>query len=165
MLAGMSGNEDERPYSLDEHGFPDYETANLPAGTTIYGCPLEACEWTHAEPPPGTVMAEAPSPPAGNAATLDEAITESAFATVRDWLTGADRVAGAHLKTHSLIEWVQEVGRLQRDVTDAHRVVAILLRKLGGGTVISEEELVNEHGTLARSPDLCGFTLAVKDEA
>lgn len=139
------------------------ETERLPAGTAVYHCPLEACEWTHAEPPPGTGITEAPSSPAGNARTLDEAIAESTFATFSDWLMGVERVLKAHLKTHSLLEWAEEVGRLQRAEADALRVAAILLRKLGGGTTISEEDLVNERGTLVRSPDLGGFSLAVRD--
>lgn len=92
------------------------ETERLPAGTTIYHCPLEACEWTYAQPPPGTEIAEMPSVPVGYAATLDEAISQGVFATMTDWLGGADRVLEAHLKTHSLLEWVQEVTALRNDL-------------------------------------------------
>ena len=116
--------------------------SELPAGTAIYHCPLEACEWTHAEPPPGAEIAEAPSPLAGDARTLEEAIAESTFAAMRDWLMGAERILTAHLKTHSLLEWVEEISRLNgrieglrgevrnlsREKDDAHRAVAILLR-------------------------------------
>jgi len=50
--------------------------------------------------------------PAGNTGTLSEAIEQGTFAVMRDWYVGAERVIEAHLKTHSLMEWVQEVQRL-----------------------------------------------------
>ncbi len=71
--------------------------------------------------------------------------------------------ARAHMETHDLVEWVQEIGRLQRDVTDAHRIVAILLRKLGGSAVISEADQLHERGTLIRSPGLMCFGLTLRD--
>lgn len=124
------------------------DTVRLPAGTTVYSCPLEACEWTYAEPPMTT---------AEIAATMGE----DPSAVLLRHVMPAEVAARGHMEAHDLIEWVQEIGRLQRAEADAVRVVAILLRKLGGTAVISEAELAHERGTLVRSPTLAGFTLAL----
>lgn len=92
------------------------ETPGYPAGTSVWNCPLGTCEWAYAQPPPGTEPAEAPSAPVGYAVTLDEAISQGVFATMTDWLCGADKVLEAHLKTHSLLEWVKEVTGLRGDL-------------------------------------------------
>ena len=99
------------------------ETERLPVGSAVWHCPLSSCGWTYAQPPPGSEIAEVPSAPAGNAGTLGEAIEQGAFAVVRDWYLGAERVIEAHLKTHSLVEWAQEVQWLHE---------ALYRAKLGG---------------------------------
>lgn len=72
----------------------------LPAGSTLYHCPLSACDWTHAELPMT----------AGElAASLAEPVLDVA---VRRALAVEDEVA-AHLAGHSLLEWVTEIGRLR----------------------------------------------------
>ena len=91
----------------------ELETERLPAGSTVWHCPLSSCEWMYAQPAPGTEIAETPSAPAGSAGTLSEAIEQVAFAAVMDWYLGAERVLEVHLRTHSLLEWVQEVQRLR----------------------------------------------------
>lgn len=125
------------------------ETEQRPAGAVIYSCPLEACEWTHAELP----LTEAEI-----AATMG---ADPAAVLLRHVMP-AEVAAEAHMRSHSLLEWVQEVGRLGREVSDAESVVAILLRKLGGSAVITMAEQTAGRGTLVRSPDLCGFTLTVR---
>src|SRR5262245_42351331 len=107
--------------SLAQHHRPEgagtmSETTRYPAGTFVWNCPLGTCEWAYAQPPPGTVTAETPSAPVGYAATLDEAISQGVFATMTDWLSGADKVLEAHLETHSLLEWVREVTDLRSDL-------------------------------------------------
>ena len=124
------------------------ETGRLPAGTAIYSCPLEACEWTFTELPLTEAGIERPGD--GTAVLLRHVMA-------------AEEEAKAHMETHGIVEWVQEIGRLQRTEQDARRVVAVLLRKLGGSAVISEEEQLRERGTLVRSPGLMCFSLTLRD--
>jgi len=98
------------------------ETTPLPAGTALYRCPLSACDWTHAELPmtTGELMASLAVP------VLDVAVRRA---------RAVENEVAAHLAGHSLLEWVQEIGRLRRELdvygrvrvhaTDAGRVKAM----------------------------------------
>jgi hypothetical protein len=75
------------------------ESGQLPAGTTVYQCPLSACEWTYTQIPLSVEqLAASMGEPVFLAALREIMPTENA---IRD-----------HLETHTLVEWVQEVQRL-----------------------------------------------------
>ena len=96
------------------------ETA-LPAGTNLYCCPLSTCDWTHAELPMTTeeLMASLAEP------VLDIAMRRA---------LAVENEVAAHLAGHSLLEWVQEIGRaglrlelfgeIRVVATDAGRIIA-----------------------------------------
>lgn len=82
-------------------------------------CPLSSCEWTHdrtpgeaTHTPPGGVSPLRDGPPA----TLQEAIADAAYAILLADLLEVESVLREHLETHTLLEWVQEVTRLQSEV-------------------------------------------------
>lgn len=71
------------------------ETGNLPAGTTLYHCPL--CEWTLPDLPIHV-----------------ELWTEQGALEVMKHRAGAiERDVKGHLSSHSLLDWTQEVQRLR----------------------------------------------------
>jgi len=78
-------------------------------GTTVYHCPL--CEWTHAELP---MTADDLTVSLGRPA-LDVALDRA--------LVVEDEVK-AHLSSHSLLEWVQEVQRLNEALEHAKAALA-----------------------------------------
>ncbi|HEX5568681.1 MAG TPA: hypothetical protein VFY14_17445 [Streptomyces sp.] len=86
------------------------ERAALPAGTTVYECPIAACEWTFAQSAPD-VTAPGPVVPG---ATLEESVSLASLAIMREWLAAAEPVIEVHLKAHTLLEWVTEIMRLRR---------------------------------------------------
>lgn len=86
------------------------ETEAMPAGTVVCSCPLESCKWTFTQAPPDP-FAPISVPPA---ATLDESIGAAAFAITRDWLAVAEQAIGAHLATHTTLEWATEIARLRQ---------------------------------------------------
>jgi len=69
---------------------------------TIYECPLAACPWEGTDPPP----------PPGEAITSDADV----WRFIGDRAMAAEEVVRAHLETHSLLEWVQELARLRNGI-------------------------------------------------
>ena len=139
------------------------ETGQLPAGTTVYQCPLRTCTWTYADlsPVEQKLWGFFDMPP-GIALIQEMAVLEA----------GVE----AHLETHSLLEWVTEIkdlrAELDKATADAQRetrndllTVCVLLRKLGGTAVMTDAELAAENGTLVRCPHPLGFGLMVRDDA
>jgi hypothetical protein len=86
------------------------ETGDLPAGTTLYHCPLPECGWTLAQPPPDPF---APVPVI-TGESLDETIGRASMAIMREWYAETEQALEAHLGTHTLLEWMQEIDRLNR---------------------------------------------------
>lgn len=134
------------------------ETEALPAGTTVYYCPL--CGWTHAQLPP-------------TEREIIEVADEPAVTVLRRRLAGVEAEVEAHLNTHPLLEWLTEVTRLRGEVDrltkgvtlaecDAVLAVGILVRKLGGSVTITAEEAAYASGILMSYPEQNGrFVLAV----
>jgi len=130
---------------------------------TIYECPLAACPWKGTGPPP----------PPGEAITSDADI----WRFLRDRAMAAEEVVRAHLETHTLLEWAQEVMRLREELTatlesldcadrkmrreavDSSYIVAALVRKLGGSADIDDADMTGGQGMLVREPRAHGFTL------
>lgn len=122
---------------------------------TVYFCPL--CDWEHVQPQIGGYHLGAEPFTAGKlAAQLAE--VESAL--------------GGHLGTHQPVEWLTEVNRLRHELSrrdadhqaaerDSVLIAAILVRKLGGSTMVTDEEAASESGTLTRIPAMHGFRLTV----
>jgi hypothetical protein len=75
-----------------------------PGSRIISYCPLPACSWQHEDP----VL------PEGSGATMDEAVADI---TAKHFV-GLEKIVKAHLETHALLEWVQELARL-RDAVNA----------------------------------------------
>jgi len=65
----------------------------------VYECPLAACPWKGTDPPPEP----------GEAITSEAGI----WRFIRDRAMAAEGIVKAHLETHTLLEWVQEVARLR----------------------------------------------------
>jgi len=83
-----------------------HHRAHQAGGAVFYECPLPDCGWTHGEFPP------APGNLEPMAATFDRATVMLA----RQFARGAEQGIRAHLETHELVEWVQEVSRLRAEV-------------------------------------------------
>jgi hypothetical protein len=88
----------------------------MPAGTTVYYCPLSACGWVHPE---------APITPDEVAVTFGELAADVIGAR----LAAVEDAVREHLETHTLLEWVQEITRL-RSAVEAGRHA---LRQVGEG--------------------------------
>lgn len=75
---------------------------------TITECLIESCLWTADITPEGVELVNvAPTPDSG---TVFRAIVEN-----------HERIIRAHLETHTLLEWVQEVARLRDELQTAKR--------------------------------------------
>lgn len=133
---------------VSENGAP---SADVTMPVTIYECPLAACPWKGTDPPP----------PPGEAITSDADI----WRFIRDRAMAAEEVVRAHLETHSLLEWAQEImrlrGELDRERRDSGIVAGSLLRRLGGSAFVSDSELSGMSATLRRIPVANGFILEV----
>jgi rubredoxin len=81
------------------------ETEALPAGATVYRCPL--CDWVFAQPPGDAGIRPA--------ADIFEAIS-AAMARAEAELTAMEAAVQAHLGTHGLLDWLTEVTRLRDEV-------------------------------------------------
>lgn len=73
----------------------------MPAVITRYECPVESCPWNRDDP--------GPDPGDCQGETLDAAVRAGMLA----YALRTEAVVRAHLETHSLLEWVQEVMRLR----------------------------------------------------
>jgi hypothetical protein len=104
------------------------ETERLPAGTTVYHCPLSLCTWTHAELP----ISEEEL-----AASLDCPVLDVAL---RRALAVENEVA-AHLSSHTLLEWVTEIMRLRRVADAAAEWDAFLSASAAMSYVLDAREL------------------------
>jgi hypothetical protein len=82
-------------------------------GTTIYHCPLPACEWTFTQSPPDP-FSPAGAIPVITGESLDEAMARASMAILREWYGESEQALEAHLGTHTLLEWVTEIDRLNR---------------------------------------------------
>jgi len=137
-----------------------------PAARVVSYCPLSSCSWQHEDPPL----------PDGSGQTTDEIVAD----IMTKHFTALEEIVKAHLETHSLLEWVQEVRRLsdareglraevrrlgdenrkmRREAEDAARTAAVLVRKLGGRAEVGDADLAGGHWTLVREPTAFGFTL------
>jgi hypothetical protein len=77
-----------------------------PYGVRILSyCPLSACSWQHEDGPL----------PEGSGASVDEAVTS----ILTEHFAALEEIVQAHLETHSLLEWVQEVMRLREHAAGA----------------------------------------------
>jgi hypothetical protein len=74
------------------------EIGDLPAGTTLYHCPL--CEWTRADFP---IHAELWT-------------EQSALEVMKHRADAIERDVKDHLSSHSLLDWAREVQRLREMV-------------------------------------------------
>jgi hypothetical protein len=81
--------------------------AGHPAGTTVYSCPLPECRWTFTQSPPDPF-----APGVATGTSLEESLQRAEMAIMAEWLAEAERAVGAHLATHTLLEWVTGVNRL-----------------------------------------------------
>jgi hypothetical protein len=140
------------------------EPEALPAGTTVYFCPL--CGWSHPQLPP-------------TERELMEAIEETPVVYLRRKLGSIEAEVEAHLNTHGLLDWLTEVSHLRSELDasqeafrrldaerqnaerDAVLVAAALTRKLGGSALVTDLDLVQEDATLVRVPEMHGFTLTL----
>jgi hypothetical protein len=93
----------KRP-AMDAGYPPDADPAPWPQQATVYGCPLSGCKWSHTEPHPTQY--------GGEGATIEECVTN----TLRVHFAEVEAVVQAHLETHPLLEWVQEVTRLRDQI-------------------------------------------------
>lgn len=84
-----------------------------PPGTAVYHCPLPECEWTFTHSPPDSSSPAGPVPAIAGE-TLDETIGRAALAISMQWYAEAEDALEVHLSTHTLVEWVTEIGRLNR---------------------------------------------------
>jgi hypothetical protein len=55
--------------------------------------------------------------PAVAGESLGEAISRASMAIMREWMAGAEQALEAHLCTHTTLEWVTEISRLNSEVT------------------------------------------------
>lgn len=74
---------------------------------TRYRCPIGACGWFHDDQGPSVLIDSDP-----------EALTISHAKAIDD-------IVRAHLETHSLEEWAQEIGRLRERLTAAEEVCLV----------------------------------------
>ena len=141
----------------------------LPAGTTVYHCPLPACEWTFAQAPPGDAW---PALPVITGESLDKAISRASMAVMARVLRQVRGSAGGPPGHAHDLEWVTEINRLRerldkagtaqwRTGSAALLLAAILLRRLGGEAFISDADQVSEDGVLCQMPDRDGFRISV----
>lgn len=111
-------------------------------------CPIDPCKWVWDEPEP-----ELPD------------IGADPYTVLRARLAGTESVIRAHVETHPLLDWVQEVmrlrGELDRERRDSSLVAGVLLRRLGLSAFVSDTEMTGPHGTLQRIPVANGFILEV----
>jgi hypothetical protein len=73
-----------------------------PGSRIILYCPLLACPWQHDGPPL----------PEGSGSAADEAVAD----VLAKHFAGLEEAVKAHLETHTLLEWVQELARLRDSV-------------------------------------------------
>ena len=106
------------------------ETGQLPAGTTIYECPLSACSWTYAQVPLTVEQL---------AASMDEPVIVTALRQVMP----AENAIREHLETHTLLEWTQEIMALRYDLDQLLAVGTMYLE------AFSPSELLTLPGKLA----------------
>lgn len=94
-----------------------------PPGTTVYRCPLPSCEWTFTQAPPDPF---APGPVVAVVAgeSLDESIARASMAILRGWYAESERAIEAHLTTHTTLEFVTEISRLNGIISDVARDLA-----------------------------------------
>jgi hypothetical protein len=109
-----------------------------PGAKIISYCPLSTCSWQHHDGPL----------PEGFGATIDEVVTD----VLAKHFAALEEICQAHLGTHPLLEWVQEVMRLREQAAGAVTVsrddlVADRIRealdapiRTGGGDRMSENE-------------------------
>jgi hypothetical protein len=160
---GLAGSIPARLPASSIGRMSELPSAEITMPVTVYECPLAACPWKGTDPPP----------------ERDEVIASEAdvWRVMRDRAVAAEEVVRAHLETHSLLEWVQEVMRLRGELTatlesldDANRkmrreavdssyVVAALVRKLGGSVDVSDADMAGGQGMLVREPSVHGCTL------
>jgi hypothetical protein len=116
--------------------------------TNRYACPIGPCKWTW----------DAPDSELPDLYANPSALLAAHFAN-------AEGVLRAHVETHSLLEWVQEVTSLQaelrREKRDAGIVAGALLRRLGGSAFVSDSEARDTSGALRRVPVANGFIVEV----
>jgi hypothetical protein len=140
------------------------ETEALPAGTTVYFCPL--CGWSHPQLPP-------------TEQELMEAAADPIVTYLHRKFRDVEAAVEAHLNTHGLLDWLNEVSRLRSELDasqeafrrleverqngerDAAMVAAVLTRKLGGTVLVTDLDLVQESAALVRVPEPHGFTLTI----
>jgi hypothetical protein len=91
-----------------------------------------------------------------SAGLLEGLVSSLPVLTIRDVMDQADRVLKARTAA--------ENQALRRELLNGHRLIAILVRKLGGTVQVTGEELAGEDsGTLVRTDAPDGFWLAVAD--
>jgi hypothetical protein len=93
------------------------DTDQLPAGTTLYHCPL--CEWTHAE----LSMSET---------ELIASLGDPVLDVLRRRAMAVEVQVASHLSTHPLTEWAREVARLRAEID---RLSVIARSAIGAGPV------------------------------
>lgn len=82
---------------------------------TCTPCPIESCTWHLDEPAPVWDLPEFVEPDTEALARYGgDYLQATVFATVRAECMATEEVLRAHLETHALVEWVQEVTHLQR---------------------------------------------------
>jgi hypothetical protein len=90
----------------------------FPSGTKIISyCPLSECSWQHHDGPL----------PEGSGATIDEAVTD----ILTKHFAALEEICQAHLETHSLLEWVEEVTRLGGELAKLRGIVTDARSALG----------------------------------
>lgn len=50
----------------------------------------------------------------------------------------------------------------QKEMSELTQLAAILVRKLGGATMVTDEELIAENGTLVRADETHGYSLTLR---
>ena len=84
-----------------------------PQGATVYRCPLSGCKWSHTEP--------RPTSHAGDGATIEESVTNA----LRAHFAALEAIVRAHLETHPLAEWAQEVRMLRDQISSSAPVAEV----------------------------------------
>lgn len=100
------------PQGLGEADKGRDAVTDYPPGTTVYNCPLPSCEWTFTQSPPDP-FSPAGAIPVITGESLDEAMARASMAILREWYGESEQALEAHLGTHTLVEWVAEISRLQ----------------------------------------------------
>lgn len=130
----------------------DYSAGWTPP-VTRHGCPIGPCPWTWDDPGPSGTVAS------------DDDIT----AILLEHAVAAEAIIRGHLETHSMLDWVTEISRLQQErqraERDGDRIAAILLRRLGGMAEVTDAELTAEDGMLIRHPVPHGFRIGLYERA